>query len=139
MLHSNLGEQTPSPALWRHCHGNIAQTSHRHDFTITCAGRPPGQGTPLGVLSSEDRWRFFGLQAASSAPETRFNRNRKVATLQEQLQAIRSVSVRNDWRRLQMFGVAILSASTLVINTLALAALVGKSKSSVNETLQKMQ
>jgi hypothetical protein len=38
-----------------------------------------------------------------------------------------------------MCGVAILSAPTLVINTLALAALVSKSKSSVNETLQKMQ
>jgi hypothetical protein len=38
-----------------------------------------------------------------------------------------------------MCGVAILSASTLAMNTLALAAFVGKSKSSVNETLQKMQ
>jgi hypothetical protein len=38
-----------------------------------------------------------------------------------------------------MCGVAILSASTLTINALALVALVGKNKSSVNETVQKMQ
>jgi hypothetical protein len=97
---------------------------------------------PLGVFSLEDRWRFFGLQAALSARETRFNRNRKLATLQEQLSAIRSFSVWNncdDWRRLLMCGAAILSTSTLAVNTLALAALVGKGKSSVNETLQKMQ
>jgi hypothetical protein len=92
----------------------------------------------LGVLSPEDRWRFFGLQAAWSAPETRFNRDRKLALLQEQLQAIRSFSVRNDcddWRRLLMCGVVILSAPTLAINTLALVALVGKNKLSVKETL----
>jgi hypothetical protein len=35
--------------------------------------------------------------------------------------------------------VAILSASTLTINTLALAVLVGKNKSLVKETLQNMQ
>jgi uncharacterized membrane protein YcjF (UPF0283 family) len=38
-----------------------------------------------------------------------------------------------------MCGVAILSASTLAINALAPVALVGKSKSSVNESFQKMQ
>jgi hypothetical protein len=38
-----------------------------------------------------------------------------------------------------MSGVAILSALTFTIYTLELAALVGKSKSSVNETFQKMQ
>jgi hypothetical protein len=88
----------------------------------------------LGVFSPEDRWRFFGLQAVLSAPETRFNHNWKLATHQ----AIRSFSVRNDcddWRRWLMCGVAILSSSTLAINTLALAALVCKSKSSVCETL----
>jgi hypothetical protein len=38
-----------------------------------------------------------------------------------------------------MCGVTILSASTLIINALALVALVGKNKSSVNKTLQKIQ
>jgi hypothetical protein len=84
----------------------------------------PGK-TFLGVLSPEDRWLFFGLQAALSAPETRINRNRTLAILQEQFQAIRSFSVRNDyddWRRLFLRGVAILSALTLAINKLIKAA-----------------
>jgi hypothetical protein len=38
-----------------------------------------------------------------------------------------------------MCGVTILSGSTLTINALPLVALVGKCKSPVNETLQKMQ
>jgi hypothetical protein len=38
-----------------------------------------------------------------------------------------------------MCAVAMLSASTLATNTLALVGLVGKSKSSVDETLQKIQ
>jgi hypothetical protein len=38
-----------------------------------------------------------------------------------------------------MCGVTILSASTRTINALALVALVGKSKSSVNGTLQRIQ
>jgi hypothetical protein len=100
----------------------------------------PGKNL-LGVLSPEDHWRFCGIQAALSASETRFNRYRTLSTLQEQLSAIRSFSVRNDcddWRRLLMCRVAILSALTLTINALALVALVSKSKLLVNETLQKM-
>jgi predicted HNH restriction endonuclease len=98
--------------------------------------------TRLTVLSPEDHQRFFELHVVLSATETRFNRNRKRKTLQEQLWAIHSFSARDgpdDWKRLFVCEVALLDASTITINSPAVATVVGKSKSSVNGTLQKMQ
>jgi hypothetical protein len=99
-------------------------------------------GLMLGLLELEDQWRLLELHKTLSAPETRFNRNRQVVTLQEQLRAIHSFCVRidqDDWKRMVACGVGILDPFTIALNPMRLGHLIGKSKSSINGSFQKMR
>jgi hypothetical protein len=104
--------------------------------------REEANGLMLGLLELEDQQRLLELHTALSAPETRFNRNRQVATLQDQLRAIHSFCVRvdqDDWKRMIACGIGILDRFTIALNPMRLGYLIGKSKSSVNGGFQKMR
>ena len=92
-------------------------------------------------LTEMEREEYDALARRVGSPENRYNRNRRLATLQEQLQEIRSFCIRHDGRdaeRMLVCGICWFPSGAFAINVRQLVLLLKKSKSSVNGALAKM-
>lgn len=92
------------------------------------------------TLSKEDQAEYDRIRAALSSKACRNNRNKRVATFAEMLQAIKQFCIRGDGddaKRCQVCGVAWLPQA-IAINTRQLRILIDKCKSSINGSLQRM-
>jgi hypothetical protein len=93
------------------------------------------------MLSFGDQILFRCLHDSLSSQENRYNRHRRLLTLQTSLGGILSFCRRgdnNDWLRCFVCGVLWIEPWALAVNTRQLGCVLGKSKSSVNGGLAKM-
>ena len=93
------------------------------------------------LLTPSEREEYQELARRVGSPENRYNRNRRLVTLQEQLDDIRSFCIRHDGRdseRSLVCGICWLSDNTIAINVRQLIRLFRKSKSSINGALAKL-
>ena len=92
-------------------------------------------------LTDMEREEYDALARRVGSPENRYNRNRRLATMQEQLQEIRSFCIRHDGRDAERMLVCVICwfpSGAFAINVRQLVLLLKKSKSSVNGALAKM-
>lgn len=93
------------------------------------------------LLSDADRYQYGFLRAAMSSPSNKNQRNKRVETFSDSLEAIRAFAIRgdgNDWARCLVCGIAWLPDGSIAINTHQLRLLIFKCKSSINGSLLKM-
>lgn len=91
-------------------------------------------------LSPSDQLQYRALQRKLASQINRYNRNKRIETFQENLNEIKKFCVRNDendWKRYIACGICWIKDG-ICINTRQLRILLGKSKSAINGTLQKM-
>ncbi|OHS96477.1 hypothetical protein TRFO_37333 [Tritrichomonas foetus] len=91
-------------------------------------------------LSPSDQLQYHELRRRLSSKNNRYNRNKRLETFQDTLQAIQTFCVRNsedDWKRYLVCGICWIDEG-ICINTRQLRILLGKSKSSINGALQKI-
>lgn len=99
-------------------------------------------GSPLywGMLNPMDMQRYNYLRLALSSSETKNQRNRRIATFTEAMEAVRGFAIRgdsNDKLRCLVCGIAWLPEG-IAINTHQLKLLISRCKSSINGSLQKL-
>ncbi|EAY11882.1 hypothetical protein TVAG_362620 [Trichomonas vaginalis G3] len=99
-------------------------------------------GSPLywGMLNPIDMQRYNYLRLALSSSETKNQRNRRIATFTEAMEAVRGFAIRgdsNDKLRCLVCGIAWLPEG-IAINTHQLKLLISRCKSSINGSLQKL-
>ena len=93
-------------------------------------------------LTEDEQSDYFTLREKVGGPENRYNRNRRLAALQEQFKNIRSFCIRDDGRnaeRCLVCGICWPDDGSLGINIRQFRMLINKSKSSINGALAKMQ
>lgn len=91
-------------------------------------------------LSKSDQLEYDRIQGTLSSKACRNNRNKRVATFAEMLQAIKQFCIRgdeDDAKRCLVCGVAWLPRA-IAVNTRQLRILMDKCKSSINGSLQRM-
>ncbi|KAH0789271.1 potassium/sodium hyperpolarization-activated cyclic nucleotide-gated channel 1 [Histomonas meleagridis] len=92
------------------------------------------------MLSPEDQAEFEELQKHVGSPENRYNRNKRLATLNESFDLIRQFCARgdeDDWKRYLVCGICWFP-NGIAINTRQLRVLIAKSKSTINGAIAKM-
>jgi hypothetical protein len=95
----------------------------------------------VGLLNSVDQILFQCLHDSLSSRDNRYNRHRRLLTFQTSLGGILSFCHRgddDDWRRCFVCGILWIDPRTLAVNSRQLGCVLGKSKSSVNGALAKM-
>lgn len=98
--------------------------------------------TPLYIdlLSAEDQIEFTELQNRVGSPDNRYNRNKRLATLNESFDLIKRFCAKgdeDDWKRYLVCGICWVQ-NGIAINTRQLRVLIAKSKSTINGALAKM-
>ncbi|OHT09611.1 hypothetical protein TRFO_21404 [Tritrichomonas foetus] len=94
----------------------------------------------FNLLSQDDQRQYHELRQTVGSPDNRYNRNKRLETFNEILDAIRQFCQRGDgedWRRYLVCGVCWLGCD-IAINTRQLRILILKSKSTINGALAKM-
>jgi hypothetical protein len=92
-------------------------------------------------LTPQDQISYLRLRDQLSRTELRYNRNRRLDTLQSIIADIRQFCIRGDLSdglRSAVAGIAWLSFDDLAINTRQLRLLIAKSKSSINGAIAKL-
>ena len=93
------------------------------------------------LLNQQDKESYYTLQKNLSSSECRNCRNKRLDNFANMLEVIKQFSMRNDeddWKRLLVCGVCWISDG-IAINTHQLSILLGKCKSSVNGSLQRLE
>jgi hypothetical protein len=102
---------------------------------------PPGEQLKFyNLLSAADKLQYDELRGVLSSELRRNRRGKRLEGFAEILAAIHSFCVRHDgtdWQRSLVCGVCWLS-NGIAINNRQLSSLIGKCKSSINGSLQKM-
>ncbi|OHT05685.1 hypothetical protein TRFO_05824 [Tritrichomonas foetus] len=91
-------------------------------------------------LTDEEKEQYHMLQKNVGAPENRYTRNRRLATLRESFEEIRKFCIRNDendWKRCMVCGICWFN-NNIAINIRQLRMIINKSKSTINGALAKM-
>lgn len=94
----------------------------------------------VDLLSPEDQVAFCELQNRVGSPDNRYNRNKRLATLNESFELIRKFCAKGDdedWKRYLVCGICWVP-NGIAINTRQLRVLIAKSKSTINGALAKM-
>jgi hypothetical protein len=103
---------------------------------------PPGPGFfCLSFLSPDDRLTYLALHQQLGSPETRFQRHRRLSLAREQMNTIQAFCARgwdDDWTRYLACGVCWLSPTRVAIHVRQFAFTIGKSKSSVNGVMARL-
>ena len=109
---------------------------------IMISGRHPTIELPNHwyILSEYDKYQYNYTRALMSSPSNKNQRNKRIETFSEALDAIKAYAIRGDgedWRRCLVCGIFWLPEG-IAINTRQLRLLIFKCKSSINGSLQKM-
>ena len=94
----------------------------------------------IELLKPEDRKTYDELRTTLSAPDHRYNRNKRIVTFTDMLDQIRDFCERgdgDDWKRYLVCGICWIK-NDIAINTRQLRILLGKSKSTINGAFSKM-
>lgn len=92
------------------------------------------------IISPSDQFQYQELRRRLSSNENRYIRNKKIESFQESIEDIKKFCIRSDeddWKRFLICGICWIDDG-ICINTRRLQYLLGKSKSSINGSLQKM-
>jgi hypothetical protein len=105
---------------------------------------PLGQELPTSfeLLSSQDQDGYHALRQRVASPDHRYNRHRRIATMETMLKEISGFCNRQDTGdglRSLVCGIHWFHDGQIAVNTLHLRILLGKSKSSINGALAMMQ
>lgn len=105
---------------------------------------PPKMGGPpplyWWLLNSNDLHQYTVLRVALTSSESKNQRNRRIATFTEAVEAVRAFAIRGDTLdkvRCLVCGIAWLPEG-IAINTHQLKLLISRCKSSINGSLQKL-
>jgi hypothetical protein len=96
----------------------------------------------LEMLSAEDREEFEVLRKRLGSRENRYNRNKRLVTLQESLDSIKAFCIRgrdDDSFRCLACGICWLDDGEIAINVRQLRVILAKSKSTINGALAKLK
>jgi hypothetical protein len=95
----------------------------------------------IELLSPDEYERYASMRGQFSSSVSRFQRNRRLALLQDELSAIRTFCVcasDDGWRRYLACGICWLTPTRIAVNCKQLAFTIAKSKSSVNGMLTQL-
>ena len=102
------------------------------------------QMTPLpkfwNYLSQQDKYQYLYLQTSFNQSSTKNKRNMRIDNFQRSLQTLRQYCLRGDgqdWRRCLVCGICWIPDG-IAINIRQLTIIIGRCKSSINGSLQKM-